>query len=159
MLQWYNEEVAGIQNHRIHDKFSVKCSLHPLHSFFFFINYSKCYNLLMHQYHHPGDDTKLSLLDGEEFIWWITTSLRALERTEAGRWGGSILFLRSLAAWASGFYLRAKHLAGKLTEESAFQISLTYCTMFWTKYYSVSIFQDHSELWGGILLKYLNEII
>lgn len=32
---------------------------------------------------------------------------------------------RSLVAWASGFYLHAKHLAGKLTEESAFQISLT----------------------------------
>lgn len=93
--------------------------------FFFFINYSKSYNLLMHQYHHPGDDTKLALSDGEEFIWWITTSLRALEWTEAGRWGSSILFLRNLAAWASGFYLHAKHLAGKLTEESTFQISLT----------------------------------
>lgn len=67
MSQRYNEEVAEIQNHRIHDKFSVKCSLRPLRSFFF-INYSKSYNLLMHQYHHPGDDTKLALSDGKEFI-------------------------------------------------------------------------------------------
>lgn len=63
MTQWYKEVAGKIQNHHgINEKFPVKYSASLLH-FFFFINYSKSHNLLMHQY-HPGDESELALSDG-----------------------------------------------------------------------------------------------